>query len=189
MRLADLSQSFEEATVDKNDQEDLSKKMSRELQTANKFKEVKPRSQQTRSHYVLKKCSQKGWNCVQRSIHSSNLLRSVYELHGRTRTGLLKNFGGLLLPACRQSSKILKTRRTYYKRNCCTWIILGTCLTCWGLECFGCECAHRSGLFVAFSSHTNGKKGAFPIRVSATLMEKKLILPEKPCWQLLGNVV
>ncbi|XP_033641711.1 dynein beta chain, flagellar outer arm-like [Asterias rubens] len=40
MRLADLSQSFEEATVDKNDQEDLSKKMSRELQTANKFKEI-----------------------------------------------------------------------------------------------------------------------------------------------------
>ncbi|XP_022099208.1 dynein beta chain, ciliary-like [Acanthaster planci] len=40
MRLLDLAQSFEEATVDKNNQEDLSKKMGQQLETANKFREI-----------------------------------------------------------------------------------------------------------------------------------------------------
>ncbi|XP_072166084.1 uncharacterized protein [Diadema setosum] len=39
-RLLDLALSFESATVDKNDQEDLSRKMTKQLDTANKFRHI-----------------------------------------------------------------------------------------------------------------------------------------------------
>lgn len=39
-RLTDLALSFESATVDKNDQEDLSRKMTKQLDTANRFRHV-----------------------------------------------------------------------------------------------------------------------------------------------------
>ena len=65
---------------------------------------------------------------------SSNLLRSVYELHGRARTErvlqnfeLLKMFCCLSQPVIRRSDNILKTRWTYDKRNCRISILLGTC--------------------------------------------------------------
>ena len=69
------------------------------------------------------------------SGRSSNLLQSVYELLGRARTGrVLQNFEPAQnifcrpsRPVIRRSDNVFKTRWTYYKRNCRTSILLGTC--------------------------------------------------------------
>ena len=41
VRLADLSKGFEEATIDKNDQEEKTNKMDKKLETAARLKKVK----------------------------------------------------------------------------------------------------------------------------------------------------
>ena len=68
------------------------------------------------------------------SGRSSNLLRSVYELHRWARTRWVlqnfepaQNFCRPFRPVIRRSDNVLKTRWTYYKRNCRTSILLETC--------------------------------------------------------------
>ena len=101
-----------------------------------------PLSHQTSSHYVLENVAERAQTVCERSERSSNLLRSVYELHGRAWTGrcsrtssLLKNFWRPSRSAIRRSDNVLKTRWTYYERNCRTSILLGTRWTCYERNC------------------------------------------------------
>ena len=99
-----------------------------------------PRSHQTRPQYVLQNVAEQGQTVCERNERCDNCLESFYELNGRfvdTVDGLEREGHSRmsrLLKILRRPSRseigrsdnVLKTRWTFYERNCRTSDLLGT---------------------------------------------------------------
>ena len=99
-----------------------------------------PRSHQTRSQYVLKNVAERGQTVCEQNEHCNNCLETFYELNGRfmdavdglEREGHPRTSRPLKILRRPSRSEIgrsdnaLKTRRTFYERNCRTSDLLGT---------------------------------------------------------------
>ena len=99
-----------------------------------------PRSHQTRSQYVLQNVAERGQTVGERNECCDNCLESFYELNGRfmdavdgleweghSRTSrLLKILRRPSHSEIGRSDNVLKTRWTFYERNCRTSDLLGT---------------------------------------------------------------
>ena len=99
-----------------------------------------PRSHQTRLQYVLQNDAERGQTVCERNERCDNCLESFYKLNGPFMGGVvgLQREGhsrtSRLLKIPRRSSRseigrsdnVLKTRWTFYERNCRTSDLLGT---------------------------------------------------------------
>ena len=99
-----------------------------------------PRSHQTRSQYVLQNVAKRGQTVCEQNESCDNCLQSFYELNGRfmdavdglEREGHSKTSRLLKIPRrpsrseIGRSDNVLKTRWTFYERNCRTSDLLGT---------------------------------------------------------------
>ena len=99
-----------------------------------------PRSHQTRSQYVLQNVAERGQTVCERNERCNNCLETFYELNGRFMDAVdgLERVGHprtsrplkiLRRPSRSEigrSDNVLKTRRTFYERNCRTSDLLGT---------------------------------------------------------------
>ena len=99
-----------------------------------------PRSHQTRSQYVLQNVVERGQTVCERNYRCNNCLETFYELNGRfmdavdglEREGHPRTSRPLKIlrrpsrSEIGRSDNVLKTRRTFYERNCRTSDLLGT---------------------------------------------------------------
>ena len=113
----------------------------------------KPPSHQTCSYYVLKNVAERAQTVWERSERSSNFLRSVYELHGRSRSGSDGKGAPERRPCPKYFSRhpvlqldgvtTYKTRWTYYAQNC-----LGLLRSSYGRVMTWCSRASLGSTFV-----------------------------------------
>ena len=104
------------------------------------FLALMPRSHQTRSQYVFQNVAERGQTMWERNERYDNCSESFYELNGRfmdvvdvlereghSRTSrLLKILRRPSRSEIGRSDNVLKTRWTFYERNCRTSNLLGT---------------------------------------------------------------
>ena len=132
---------------------------------------IKPRSHQTRSHYVLQNVAERGQTVCERNERYDNCLGSFYELSGRfmdavdglereghSRTStLLKILRRPSRSEIGRSDNVFKTRWTFCGRNCRTSDLLGTHYNVVPSSISYSTCARRPGAFLLrwSRSHTD----------------------------------
>ena len=130
-----------------------------------------PRSHQTRSQYVLQNVAERGQTVCERNERCNNCFESFYELNGRfmdavdglERVGHSRTSRRLKIlrrpsrSEIGRSDNVLKTRWTFYERNCRTSDLLGTHYNVVQSGISYSTCAHRPRAFLLrwSRSHTD----------------------------------
>ena len=125
---------------------------------------IMPRSHQTRSQYVLQNVAERGQTVCERNERCDNCLKSFYELNGRfmnavdglererhSRTSrLLKILRRPSRSEIGRGDNVLKTRWTFYERNCRTSDLLGTHYNVVQSSISNSTCARRPRAFLLY---------------------------------------